>query len=258
MFLHVPGGSSVCIHAVATAPQFQRRGIALSLLKEYLTRLERDGTVERVLLICHEDLVSLYEKAGFELVGRSSVVHGAREWFEMRRILRSSTQASVPSIPQNVLAAALSVRPNAHPRATLLPSVAGVNELVIEADGDRINKYPIVCVQDGCGGLILQAKTARLRQAPSVQLEPPMHPPPAKLPPLPPLGESASWWLVSPSPMIFDNIAFSRPLPTPQPNALEPRIKLLACAICDLGPIGWSLEGGSEFWVYCGRVGYQM
>jgi len=170
MFTHVPGGSSVCIHALATVPHLQRRGIALALLKEYVSRLEQDRSIERVLLICHEDLLSLYEKAGFELVGKSSVVHGAREWFEMRRVLRSATASDVSSVPQHVLAAALSARPNARPSATLLSSVANVNELTVEADGDRTNKYPIVCVQDGCGSLILQAKTARLYEAPSVEV----------------------------------------------------------------------------------------
>ena len=170
MFTHVPGGSSVCIHALATVPHLQRRGIALGLLKEYISRLEQDRSIERVLLICHEDLLLLYEKAGFELVGKSSVVHGAREWFEMRRVLRPATLSDVSSIPQHVLAAALSARPNARPPGTLLSSVADVNELTIEADGDRTNKYPIVCVQEGCGSLILQAKTARLCEAPSVEV----------------------------------------------------------------------------------------
>jgi hypothetical protein len=160
----------VCIHAVATAPHLQRRGIALALLREYISRLEQDRSLERVLLICHEELVPLYEKAGFELVGRSSVAHGAREWLEMRHILRSSALSDISSVPQHVLAAALSARPNTRPSATRLSSVAGVNELTIEVDGDRTNKYPIVCVQDGCGSLILQANTARLCQAPSVEV----------------------------------------------------------------------------------------
>jgi len=34
------------------------------------------------------------------------------------------------------------------------------------------------------------------------------------------------------------------------------RLKLLACAECDLGPLGWSEEGGSEYWLACSRVRY--
>ena len=34
------------------------------------------------------------------------------------------------------------------------------------------------------------------------------------------------------------------------------KLKLLACAECDLGPLGWCEEGGKEFWLACTRVGY--
>lgn len=34
------------------------------------------------------------------------------------------------------------------------------------------------------------------------------------------------------------------------------RLKLLACGECDLGPLGWSEEGGFEYWLACARVGY--
>lgn len=36
-----------------------------------------------------------------------------------------------------------------------------------------------------------------------------------------------------------------------------PRLKLLSCADCDLGPLGWCVEGGQEFWLLCERVGYR-
>ena len=39
-------------------------------------------------------------------------------------------------------------------------------------------------------------------------------------------------------------------------NDSGPRLKLLACAECDLGPLGWCEEGGKEFWLACPRVGY--
>ncbi|EED77694.1 predicted protein, partial [Postia placenta Mad-698-R] len=87
MSTHEPG-PSVCIHSVCVAPDHRRKGVGLALLKEYLSRLETQPDrlgyqLERVLLITHEDLRSLYEKAGFEWVGESAVVHGSRPWFEM-------------------------------------------------------------------------------------------------------------------------------------------------------------------------------
>ena len=39
-------------------------------------------------------------------------------------------------------------------------------------------------------------------------------------------------------------------------NYSGPKLKLLACAECDLGPLGWCEEGGKEFWLTCTRVGY--
>lgn len=55
--------------------------------------------------------------------------------------------------------------------------------------------------------------------------------------------------------MAFENIGFSRPV-APSVSDNGPRLKLLSCAECELGPVGWSLEGGREFWVHCERVGY--
>lgn len=40
--------------------------------------------IRGVRLIAHEELVPLYQKAGFELVGLSEVSHGARPWYEMK------------------------------------------------------------------------------------------------------------------------------------------------------------------------------
>jgi hypothetical protein len=34
------------------------------------------------------------------------------------------------------------------------------------------------------------------------------------------------------------------------------RIKWLICADCDLGPLGWSYEGGSEAWIAADRLRY--
>jgi hypothetical protein len=34
------------------------------------------------------------------------------------------------------------------------------------------------------------------------------------------------------------------------------KVKWLICAECDLGPVGWSFEGGKESWVAVERVRY--
>lgn len=70
--------------------------------------------------------------------------------------------------------------------------------------------------------------------------------------------------------MAFENIGFSKPVGdsgediehSPKINEFPneysgSRKKLLACAECDLGPLGWCEEGGTEFWLACSRVAYR-
>ncbi|KAI8362262.1 hypothetical protein B0O80DRAFT_493269 [Mortierella sp. GBAus27b] len=107
MSTHDPQGTSVCIHSVCVAKPYQRRGIATAMVKEYLkhlTRLNEQSSSEkadpptllpspsslsagyrqeRVLLIAHYELIDLYKKAGFNLVGQSIVEHGPDPWYEM-------------------------------------------------------------------------------------------------------------------------------------------------------------------------------
>ncbi|KAF9978586.1 hypothetical protein BGZ73_001759 [Actinomortierella ambigua] len=98
---HDPTGKSVCIHSVCIARAFQRRGYALRMLRAYLAYLEKNEelcvaggndnhdndprqNLKRVLLIAHDELVPLYRKAGFELIGKSEVSHGPDPWYEMK------------------------------------------------------------------------------------------------------------------------------------------------------------------------------
>ncbi len=61
--------------------------------------------------------------------------------------------------------------------------------------------------------------------------------------------------------MAFENVGYSRasekPLSAGAPgNGEGKNVKWLVCAECDLGPIGWSFEGGNESWLDVGRVRY--
>jgi hypothetical protein len=73
----------------------------------------------------------------------------------------------------------------------------------------------------------------------------------------------AAYWHITGSPFAFDNIGFSRPdastaLPAALPGLADAKgkVKWLICAECDLGPIGWSFEGGSEAWLAVDRLRY--
>ncbi|KAF8582938.1 acyl-CoA N-acyltransferase [Ramaria rubella] len=269
MHSHDHAGSSVCIHGVAVVEPHRRKGIATALLKEYIRRLQHahnndpDAQPERVLLICHEDLIPLYTKAGLMLVGPSPVEHGLYPWFEMRVDLRVGSPKSShqeppqmqPAVPPDILAAF--TNPNPHNRPTARPFSSFTSHALLSPSGE--NAFDILCPRPGCGSIILKAGVAKLQHAPSVQLEPPTHAPPASFTRLPLPPHEIDWWLITPSPMAFENIAFSRPVPSSDsnPSTSFPKLKLLACAECDLGALGWSEEGGSEFWLAVERVAYR-
>lgn len=84
MSSHVPDGAAICIHSVCVDSNKRRLGIALAMLQQYPAYIAQfQPPTERMLLICKEPLIDLYAKGGFELVGPSTVVHGADPWFEM-------------------------------------------------------------------------------------------------------------------------------------------------------------------------------
>ena len=256
-------------------------GIALGLLKEYIARLERarerGAAYERALLITHEDMRSLYEKAGFEWLGRSAVVHGPDPWYDMRKVLAPLAPADGPqtqAIPPNLWEALQrATTSRAVPEVHLLPSFPGgvqdVSETVAGTDAPT-NKFELLCPRKGCGSVILKNKVATLVERASVALEPEGSQSPI-LPPLPASPALLHWWRVIPNAMAFENIGFSRSITSDGPfHALRypiatnilpidgERLKLLSCAECDLGPLGWCQEGGSEFWLASTRVGYRV
>ncbi|KAF7369040.1 Acyl-CoA N-acyltransferase [Mycena venus] len=254
MAKHVPDSSSICIHSVCVSPAYRGHGVGLKLLREYIARLEtarreKSAPFERILLITHDNLRPFYEKAGFEWLGLSAVVHGSQPWYEMRIILGLSP----PPSAQQQMFQALQRPSNRNPAPHLLSSFpGGVSEVSwIESD-ILVNKFDLLCPRSDCGSVILKRGVAKLAEATSVQLEPANHPNNPLLPALPEPPAVTQWWLVTPSAMEFENIGFSRAV-----ESLGEKMKLLACAEYDLGPVGWCKEGGTEFWLACSRVGYR-
>ncbi|KAK7691549.1 hypothetical protein QCA50_004948 [Cerrena zonata] len=260
METHVSGAPSVCIHSVCVSQAHRRKGIAVGLLKEYISHLERarerGSPYERILLIAHEELQQLYAKAGFELVGPSSVVHGSRPWFEMRKVL---TQSAPPSIPPGLMEALSATSRSKRPIGKLLgafPSgLADVSDITPDSPY-AVNLFDLLCPREGCGSIILKNGVATLVEHQSIQLEPPSQTNPF-LEPLPTPPASAQWWKVTPSAMTFENIGFSRAVEG-QVSPAGKTLKLLLCAECDLGPLGWCEQGGTEFWLASNRVSYHQ
>ncbi|KAJ7771917.1 Mss4-like protein [Mycena maculata] len=165
----------------------------------------------------------------------------------------ASSSESGQQIPPGVMEALL--RPsNVRPVSRSLASFSGgVTDVSMPEADFLLNKWDLLCPR--CGSLILRTGVGKLVEKPSVQMEPATRSPTliALLPSLPEPPALVSWWLVAPSPMEFENIGFSKSLSSGD----GAQMKLLICAECDLGPLGWSEVGGSEFWLACSRVGYR-
>ncbi|GLC71902.1 hypothetical protein PLESTF_001179100 [Pleodorina starrii] len=91
MATHDPEGSLLCIHSVVVEAALRRKGLATRLLRAYVLYVQATTpNLRAVRLICKQDLIGLYEKAGFRLLGPSDVVHGRDPWFEMALELPSN------------------------------------------------------------------------------------------------------------------------------------------------------------------------
>jgi len=253
MSTHVPGARTVIIHGVCVTPDARKRGIASALLAEYQRRLADAGSYERALLIAHEEMIAFYERIGFKSRGLSSIIYAGIPWFELEWTVPTEnlydSQGTSPAIPSGLLEALRGQNVSRRQGQLLSSFQDGI--LDVSKKGDQSsNRYDLLCINEHCGSIILREGGAVLRERESVQMEPAGsgHP---NLPTLPPPPDKMHWWLVTPSPMSFENIGFSKPTQSEKP------LKLLACAECDLGPVGWCEPGGNEFWVACQRVRYR-
>lgn len=98
-----PDANLVCLHSACVSPDYQRRGIASALLREYIARLTRAETGDArrgykdVALLAHDRLRPLYEKAGFKVMGQSDVQWGSEPWLEMRCPIQPSSSSTAGS-----------------------------------------------------------------------------------------------------------------------------------------------------------------
>ncbi|KAJ7239017.1 Mss4-like protein [Mycena haematopus] len=160
----------------------------------------------------------------------------------------SSTSAA-ESMPPGVTEALLRPSKSRPTSRTLEWFSSGITDVSMPESDFQVNKYDLLCPRPECGSIILRSGVGKLVEKPSVQMEPADRTP-SLLTRMPAPPASVHWWLVGPSPMEFENIGFSKPLMTDG----APQMKLLICAECDLGPVGWSEVGGKEFWLACSRI----
>jgi hypothetical protein len=231
MSTHVPGARTVLIHGVCVTPDARKHGIASALLAEFQLRLAAAGSYERVLLISHEEKIGFYERIGFKSRGLSSIAFAGVPWFELEWAVPSGqldgSHGAPQAIPLGLLEALQGQNVSRRRRGQLLSSfqdgIFGVSE-----KGDQgSNRYDLLCINERCGSIILRQGVAVLQERESVQvsvfqsissdnvtllaqMEPvdAVHP---DLPALPSPPDKIHWWLVTPSPMSFENIGFTKP-----------------------------------------------
>lgn len=75
-------GKNVVIFSVAVLPEYQGKGVAKLLLNKFIDAF-RKLNKKKILLICKENHIALYEKFGFRFIGESKSEHGGFKWFEM-------------------------------------------------------------------------------------------------------------------------------------------------------------------------------
>ncbi|KAF9451558.1 acyl-CoA N-acyltransferase [Macrolepiota fuliginosa MF-IS2] len=191
---HAPGASTICIHSICVQKSLQGKGIAMKLLKEYVSRLRtraEAGSVpyKRIVLISHENLIPFYENAGFKNLGKSGVVHGSLPWYELRVDLIKSdpsilgtTAPTTTSLVSTIDVAAMppaqqgsqqipaglwealsrdSSRKNRPTGKPLVSFENGLDDVIASAgEGTSTNKFDLLCLRPGCGSIILKAGVA--------------------------------------------------------------------------------------------------
>ena len=84
--LHNENGKWQMIFGVATHPDWQKKGLAQKVLKEFIAIAKKENR-KGLVLTCKEKLIPYYEKFGFVNEGISSSEHGAVVWYQMRLVL---------------------------------------------------------------------------------------------------------------------------------------------------------------------------
>ncbi|MEY8339537.1 GNAT family N-acetyltransferase [Lachnospiraceae bacterium 62-35] len=80
--LHKKDGRYQSIFGLDVLPEYQRQGVAASLLEHFIKTAEKRGK-NGVILTCKEGLIPYYSRFGFKNLGVSGSVHGGAVWYDM-------------------------------------------------------------------------------------------------------------------------------------------------------------------------------
>ncbi len=79
---HEDDGKNLVIFSLAVDPEYHRRGIATEMMGTYVT-IAKKMKKSKILLLCKENLIGMYEGMGYEKIGLSASTHGGAKWYEM-------------------------------------------------------------------------------------------------------------------------------------------------------------------------------
>jgi ribosomal protein S18 acetylase RimI-like enzyme len=109
---HQEGGRTIVLHSVAILPHFQGRGLGRILMMAYMQQMNGAGIADRLALIAHDvssflaeamndknhsfvrvdnfqHKMQWYEKLGFTNRGKSNVIFGGGDWYDMVSVPRA-------------------------------------------------------------------------------------------------------------------------------------------------------------------------
>lgn len=82
--LYDPAGQNIMLLGLDVLPEYEGRGIASELMRQYLQREHQiRDTKGVVILTCLEEKIKMYEHMGFKLLGISDSVWGDVKWYDM-------------------------------------------------------------------------------------------------------------------------------------------------------------------------------
>lgn len=80
--LHKTDGIYQSIFGLDVLPEYQRNGIAASLMEHMIEDARTKGR-KGLILTCKDRLIHYYAKFGYENIGISASVHGGAVWYDM-------------------------------------------------------------------------------------------------------------------------------------------------------------------------------
>lgn len=80
---HVPDATTICIHTLCVDNEFRGVSVGLNLVLKFIELCRKRGKYERIVFMAKKNLVPMYERMGFGMIGKANVVFGKDEWFEM-------------------------------------------------------------------------------------------------------------------------------------------------------------------------------